>query len=123
MNKKFKKISKKCFQYDVTVELNHEQIINNPDRISEIKFFRNQYESKETDFPSESKHCRRFEKIIQQSLLVLCLQKDKEEIKQVNILKHNLVCKNCAILLMTSDGRKRHYLPGTKLSELLKGIT
>ena len=29
----------KCFQYALTVALNHEQIKNNPERISKIKAF------------------------------------------------------------------------------------
>ena len=33
----------KCFQYALTVALNHEQIKNNPERISKIKSFIDQY--------------------------------------------------------------------------------
>ena len=33
----------KCFQYTLTVALNHEQIKNNPERISKIKPFTDQY--------------------------------------------------------------------------------
>ena len=34
----------KCFQYALTVALNHEQIKNNPERISKIKSFIDQYD-------------------------------------------------------------------------------
>ena len=43
------------FQYAVTVALNHEQIKNNPERISKIKPFINQYNWNEIDFPSQGK--------------------------------------------------------------------
>ena len=41
-----------CFQYALTVALNHQHIANNPQRISKIKPFTDQYNWKEIDFPS-----------------------------------------------------------------------
>ena len=43
----------KCFQYTVTVALNHEEIKNNPQRITKIKPFLNEYNWEEINFPSE----------------------------------------------------------------------
>ena len=42
---------KKYFQYAITVALNHEQIKKDPQRITKIKPFIDQYNSKELDFP------------------------------------------------------------------------
>ena len=42
----------KCFQYVLTVALNHEQIKKNPQRISKIKAFIDQCNWKGIDFPS-----------------------------------------------------------------------
>ena len=42
----------KCFQYVLTVGLNHEQIKKNPQRISKIKAFIDQCNWKGIDFPS-----------------------------------------------------------------------
>ena len=42
----------RCFQYAVTVALNHEQTKSNPDRISKIKPFIDQYNWNEIDFPT-----------------------------------------------------------------------
>ena len=47
----------KCFQYALTVALNHEQVRNNPERISKI----DQYNWKEIDFPSHRKVWKKFE--------------------------------------------------------------
>ena len=44
-----------CFQYALTVALNHKQIKSHPERISEIKPLINQYDWKEVDFPMHSK--------------------------------------------------------------------
>ena len=45
----------KCFQYALTAARNYEQIKNNPEKISKIKPFIDQYNWKEIDFPSHSK--------------------------------------------------------------------
>ena len=56
----------KCFQYALTVALNHEQIEKDPQRIAKIKPFIDQYNWKEIDFPSHKKDWKKFEKIIKQ---------------------------------------------------------
>ena len=51
----------KCFQYALTVALNHKQILKNPQRISNIRPFIDKYNWKEMDFPSHSKDWKKFE--------------------------------------------------------------
>ena len=43
----------KCFQYGVTVALNHEGIKEDPQRITKIKPFSSKYNWKGLNFPSE----------------------------------------------------------------------
>ena len=50
----------KCFQYAVTVALNYEQIKKDPQRISKIKPFIEQYDWKKTDFPSHKRDWKKF---------------------------------------------------------------
>ena len=50
----------KCFQYAVTVELNHEEIKNDLQRIKKIKSFINNYNWEETDFQSEKHDWKKF---------------------------------------------------------------
>ena len=45
----------RCFQYALTVALNHEQIEGHPEIMSKIKHFIDQYNWNEIDFPSHSK--------------------------------------------------------------------
>ena len=45
----------KCFKYSLTAALNHKQIGKDPQRITKIKPFIDQYSWKETDFPSHKK--------------------------------------------------------------------
>ena len=51
-----------CFQYTITVALNHEQIKSHPERISNIKPLIDQYDWKEINFPSNKKYWNEFEK-------------------------------------------------------------
>ena len=48
----------KCFQYALTVVSNHEQIKKDPQKITKIKPFINQYRWKEIDFPSQKKRLK-----------------------------------------------------------------
>ena len=52
----------KCFQYAVTLALNFDKVIKDPQRISKIKPLIDQDNCKDIDFPSTSKDWRKFEK-------------------------------------------------------------
>ena len=52
----------KCFQYSITVALNHQKIGNNAERISNIKPFIDNYNWKGIDFPAGVKDWEKFEK-------------------------------------------------------------
>ena len=52
----------KCFQYALTVALNHEKIKKDPQIITRIKPFINQYNWKEIHFASHKKDWNDFEK-------------------------------------------------------------
>ena len=108
----------KCFQYALTIALNHEQIKKDPQRITKIKPFINQYNWKEIDFLSHKKDWNEFDKnneIIAHNIL----SHGTEEIGHAYKSKHNLKREN----LMITDGEKWHYLAVKKVSTLLKGIT
>ena len=113
-----------CFQYTLTVALNHKQIKSNPERISKIKPFIDQYNWKEIDFPSHSKDWKKFEqnnKTI--ALNILFVPHNTEKIRLAYKSKHNFKRENQVILLMITDGKKWHYLAVKSLSALLRGIT
>ena len=50
-----------CFQYALTIALNHKQITSHPERISKDKSFIDQYNWKEIDFLLHSNDCKTFE--------------------------------------------------------------
>ena len=51
----------KCFQYAVTAALNYQNIKKNPQRISNMKPFIDQYDWKEINFPSYKEDWKKFE--------------------------------------------------------------
>ena len=114
----------KCFQYALTVALNYEQIKKNPQRISKIKPFIDQYNWKDIDFPSHSKDWKNFESNNKSiAFNILYVPHNTGKIRHAYKSKYNLNRKNQVILLMITDGKKWHYLAVKSLSALFKGIT
>ena len=114
----------KCFQYALTVALNHEIIKGDRQRISKIKPFIDQCNWNEIDFPSTGKDRKKFElnnKSI--ALNILYVAHNTEKICHAYKSKYNLTRENQVILLMITDGEKWHYLAVKKLSALLRVIT
>ena len=114
----------KCFQYALTVALNHEQSKKDPQRRTKVKPFIDQYNLKDIDIPSYKKDWNEFEKSNKTiALNILYVPHGTEEIRHAYKSKHNLKRENQVILLMITDGEKWHYLAITELSKVLKGIT
>ena len=113
-----------CFQYDLTVALNNQNIENNTQRISKIKPFIGQYNWKEIDFPSHSKDWEKFKqnnKTI--ALNILFVPHNTKQIRPAYISKYSFKCENQVSLLIITDSTKWHYLVVKSLSALLRGIT
>ena len=114
----------KCFQYALTVALNHEQIKNNPERISKIKPFIDLYDWKEIHFPFTGKDWRKFESNnISIALNILYVPYNTEKIRHAYKSKYDLTRENQVILLMITDDEKWHYLAVKRLSVLFRGVT
>ena len=102
-----------CFQYALTVALNHEQIKTYPERISDIKSFIDQYNwntilYKSIQFESNNKS-------IVLNILSVPYNNTKE-IRHAYKSKYNLKRQNQVILLMITDGKKWLYLAVKSLS-------
>ena len=50
-----------CFQYAITVALNHQNINNHPERVTNIKPSFDKYNWNEVDFPSHRNNWKNFE--------------------------------------------------------------
>ena len=84
----------KCFQYSIIVTLNHQKIENNPERISNITAFVNNYDWKGIDFPAGVKDWEKFEKNKEIALNILYTLPNTKEIKLAYKSKYNRKCKN-----------------------------
>ena len=72
----------KCFQYSISVTLNHQNIENHPERISNIKPFIDQYNWEDIDFPAGIKDWKKFERNNKTiALNILYVQKNKSHIQ------------------------------------------
>ena len=112
----------KCFQYAIIAALNYQNINHNPERISKLKPFINNYNWKDIEFPSHSKDWRKFEcnnKTI--ALNILYVPYNTKKIRQAYISKHNDERDNQVILLMVADESSNwHNLAVKSISGLLR---
>ena len=113
----------KCFQYAVTLALNYDKIDRNPQRISKIKPFVEEYNWKDIDFPSTSKDWKKFELNNEVALNILYVPHNTKKIEIAYKSKHHLTREKQIILLMISNGENWHYLVVKSVSGLLTGIT
>ena len=106
----------KCFQYSITVALNHQETENHPERISNIKLFINKYNWKGIDFPAETKDWEKFERNNKDIALNILSTPSKEKINIIYKSKYNRKRKNQVVLLMITDKDKEdteekwHYI-------------
>ena len=100
----------KCFQYAVTVALNRDKVKKNPQRVSKIKPFIDQYNWNDIDFTSTCKDWKKFELNNESiALNILYMPHNTGKIHLAYKSKHNLIREKQVILLMITDGEKWHY--------------
>ena len=96
----------KCFQYAVTVALNHKEIQRDPQKIAKTKPFINKYNWNGIKYPSKIDDWKTFEKNNSTTALNIFYIKEKE-IYPAYISKHNSTRERQIILLMTSNEEKK----------------
>ena len=111
----------KSFQNVLIVALNYQNTKKNPERISKINRFIDQYNWKEISLTSHKKDWKKFElnnKSI--ALNILYVPCNTKEIRHKYRSKYNFKRENQVIILMITDGEKWHCLAVKKLSALLR---
>ena len=93
-----------CFQYPLTIALNHEQIGDHPGRVSKVEPFIDKYDSNEINFPSHVADWKKFELNIKSvALNVLYVSNDEKTIRHAYKSKYSLKRENKVILLMITN--------------------
>ena len=110
----------KWFQYSVTLSLYHNQINNNPQRISNIKPFINNFNWENINFPPIQKDYENFEINNKSIALNILRANDQGKISHHYKSKYNKIRENKAILLIITDNNKQHHVFVKKLNALLK---
>ena len=119
------------------VALNHQNIENHPERISNINPFIDKYNWNGINFPAGMKDCKKFERNNKTiALNILYIPPNTKTINLPYKSKFNRKRENQVVLLMISNGEKRHYIalksvrideefnrPIRSLSRLFRGIT
>ena len=101
----------KCFQYSITVALNHQNIENHPERISNIKPFIDQYNWEGIEFPAGIKDWKRFKRNNKTiTLNILFVPHNEKTINLACKSKYNCKREDQVVLLMITNGEKCHYI-------------
>ena len=96
-----------CFQYAITVALNHQNIVRDLQGISKNKPLINQYNWKRIEIPTEQKNWKKFEqnnKTI--ALNILFVPYNTKTIRLAYKSEYNNERENQGILLMIRDNKK-----------------
>ena len=125
----------KCFQDAILATLNHQNIENHPERVSNIRRFVDQYNWEEIDFPAEIKDWKKFEWNNNTIALNILFIPHNTETNLACKSKYNRKCENEVVLLMITGSEKWHYTAlksertddgfnrPRSLSRLFRGIT
>ena len=111
-------------QYAATVALNPDKNKKDPQRVSKIKPFIDEYNWNDIDFPSTGKDWKKLE-LRSESIALNILYVPHKTVKMhlAYKSKRNLTRTKQVNLLMITDGEKWHYTAATRLSGLLTEIT
>ena len=115
-----------CFAWAITAALHHEDIKKDPQRITKLTPFVQNYNWKDINFPSEQKDWRTFEKNIRDfALNIMSAHNTKKKLNILYRSQHNNSRKQQVILLMISNKNETdwHYIAVKSLSRLCRGIT
>ena len=113
-----------CLRYSIIAALNNAEINNNPERISRLRPFIDNYNWNGIEFPSGPKDWKKFEQSNKTiSLNVLYAPYNTEQIRPAYISKYNYKRDKQVILLMITDNKKWHYLAVKSTPGKLRGIT
>ena len=97
----------KCFQYLITAALNHQNIENHPERMSNIKPFIDKYNWKDIDFPAGIKVWKKFQQNNKKiALNILYVPHNKKTINLAYKSKYNRKRKYQVVLLMITDAKQ-----------------
>ena len=106
-----KNTDNKCFQYSITVALNHQKIESHPEKISNVRPHTDQYYWEGMEFPARIKvwiKLERNNKTI--ALNILFIPHNEKTINLAYKLKYNRKLENQVVLLMITHVEKWHSI-------------
>ena len=126
----------KCFQYSITVALNHQKIEGHPEKMSNIRPHIDQFNQEGIEFPAGIKDWKKFKQNNKTITLNILFVPHNEKITFAYKSEYNCKRENQLVLSMITNGEQWHYIalksertdhefnrPIKSLSRLLYGIT
>ena len=114
-----------CFVYSIVTALHHEEITYNPEKISKIKSYINNYNSKDIKFPAGQKDWKTFERD-NKDIAVNTVSAHSTE-KKINLIRksdYNRKRQNIIDLLIITDNLNNwHYFTIKNMKRLIRGVT
>ena len=112
-----------CFKWAVIAALHHGDIKHNPERISQLRSYENQYNWKGLEFPVSIKKVNKFENNNPGIVVnVLFSKRKSQNIYTLRRSEHNVKCKKQFNLSIIEDGEKRYYTAIKNISRLLSKL-
>ena len=110
----------KCFQYSTTLSLFHLKINCHLERITKIKYYMNNFNWENINFPPTQQDYEQFEMNNNTIALNILKIQEQEKISHHYKSRYNKTRKNKTVLLMITDNDKEHYIFVKTLDALLK---
>ena len=101
----------KCFQYEATVGINHEEIKRDPQRISQIRLFINKYNWDRIKYPSKIDDFKTFEK---NNINLSCIKEMPICLAYISKIKSGCE-KQIIFLIIPKEEKNLYYLAVKKL--------
>ena len=98
----------------------HNQINNNPQRISKIKPFINNFNWENINFPPTQQDYEQFEMNNKSIALNILQINNEQKTSHYYKSKYNKIRENKVILLMITDNNKKHYLVVKKIKCIIE---
>ena len=112
-----------CFAWSIIISIHYNEIGRDHNRISKLKRFINNYDWSDINFPTDKRDWNRFEK--QNFSVALNIFSAHESVKKfdnIRISKFNRTRPHKVVLLMITDGEKRHFTSVRSETRLFRGV-
>ncbi|XP_057296306.1 uncharacterized protein LOC130625271 [Hydractinia symbiolongicarpus] len=112
-----------CFKWAVIAALHHNEIKNDPQHISKLEPFVEQYNWSGMAYPTPNTHLKKFERQNPNVALNVYFSEEDFQVRQAYVSKHKTTRKKVADVLIIQEEGKKHYVAIKRYSALMRGLS